>query len=104
MTSFLDFASPLAFALIVALVLTATALVVTPNGRLAVPAVNVRLGADGWAAVGLLLDKIATMLPGAAPQSSVAVPVTALPPVTGLGVSTTDLIPIGRTVSVRSSV
>src|SRR5688572_31187983 len=47
MTSFLDFFSPLAVALIVALVLTATGLVVTPNGRLAVPAVNVRLGTDG---------------------------------------------------------
>ncbi len=103
MTSFFDFFTPLAEALIVALVLSATGVVVTLNGRLAVPMGNDRLETVGCATEGLLLDKLATIAAGAAPQSRVAVPVTPLPPVTGFGVSVTDLTPMGRTVSVRSS-
>ena len=52
----------------------------------------------------MVLDSATEMFAGAAPKSSVTVPVTAFPPTTGFGASASFATVMGRTVSARVSV
>ena len=62
------------------------------------------LGTAGEAVPGALLDSATVMSPGAAPHSSVTVPVETPPPATRLGLSVTELARTGRTVKSRVTV
>lgn len=77
------------------MVLTEKVPVVTPAGI-------VMLAKVGLARLGLLLASVTTRFPGAAPHSSVTVPDTMLPPVTGFGVSARVRTLIGLTVKVSA--
>src|SRR5579871_999199 len=66
-----------------------------------VPAGIVMLFTAGLATAGSLLESETRMFPGAAGNSSTAVPMTDFPPTTRFGLSPTRAIPIGRTRRIR---
>ena len=87
-----------------ALVDATTGAVVTSNVPLSDPCGMTSDNVVGAASDGLLLDSATLTSLGCAAHSSLTVPTTALPPVTGLGVNETDLTVIGRIVSRRATV
>lgn len=91
------FVVPLAVAVMVTLVVAVTGLVVTVKVLLVVPAGIEML--DGTVATAvLLLVRVTVMLLGPAARSSVTVPVEFWPPVTVVGLSVSDAMPMRLTV------